>query len=67
MRKFELERKELEGAPATNRNLQPNKLEHDVQRKNYKRNFKAFNHPLFHTLHTHEQYLVRFQRQKNTM
>ncbi len=55
MRKFNLKRKELEGAPTTNRNMQPQKLKYNVQRKNHKKNFKAFEHPLFHTSHTHEQ------------
>jgi hypothetical protein len=55
MRKFELEREELEGALVTNKNLQPKKLKHNVQKKATKKNFKALNHPLFHTLHTHEQ------------
>jgi hypothetical protein len=30
VRKFKLERGELEGAPATNGNLQPKKLKHNV-------------------------------------
>jgi len=55
VRKFKLERKELEGALGINGNLQPQKLKHNVQKTNCKKSFKAFENPLFHTLHTHEQ------------
>jgi hypothetical protein len=37
VRKFELKREELEGAPTTNGNLQPKKLKYNVQRKNCKK------------------------------
>jgi len=55
VRKFKLERGELEGAPATNGNLQPKKLKHNVQKKNYRKNSRTFKNYLFHTLHTHKQ------------
>jgi hypothetical protein len=41
MRKFKLKREELEGALATNGNLQPKKFKHNVQRKNGKNNSQA--------------------------
>jgi len=33
VRKFKLEKEELEGAPATNGNLKPKKFKHSVQKK----------------------------------
>jgi len=55
VRKFKLKKEELDGAPTTNGNLQPKELKHNVQKKNYSKNSRAFENPLFHTLHTHEQ------------
>jgi len=37
VKKIELKREELEGAPITNKSLQPKKLKYNVQRGNYKK------------------------------
>jgi hypothetical protein len=54
VRKFKLERKELEGALATNGNLQPKKLKHNVQKKFIEKTLEPSKIPCF-TPCTHEQ------------
>jgi hypothetical protein len=53
VRKLKLEREEFEGARATNGNLQPKKLEHNVQKKITKKTLEPLRILCF-TLCTHK-------------
>jgi hypothetical protein len=47
VRKFELEREELEGALATNGNLQPKKFKHNVQKQIVEKTLEPLKIPCF--------------------